>query len=282
MAAEYKGIRLGIGLGRGVRQAAAVLLAAVMSAVVLFPIYWLFLDSIRPASERYSRVPKFWTALPSFEAYRRLLVPLPFLDIRLLALNSVIVCTASTLLSLLVGILAGISLARLRFCGRQGLGNSMFFVYLIPPTLLCIPLYVLAAKFGLNDTRLGLTLAYCSFNVPFCTWMLRSYFQAIPRELEEAAMVDGCSRLGAWLRVLLPLAAPGILTTGVFAFTFSWNEYLYAYILTESHASRTLAVGLEFGGNSAAALVIAVPPLVLYLLGQRWIVAGLTAGAVKG
>jgi multiple sugar transport system permease protein len=271
-----------IRLQRGVQRAVAVLLTVVVLAVVLFPIYWLFLNSVRPAGELLSRVPSFWTARPSFAAYARLLIPQVFLDFRVLALNTLIVCTASTFFSLVVSILAGLSLARLRFRGQGSLGMAMFLVYLIPPTLLFIPLYLLMARFGLHDTRLGLTLAYMSFNVPFCTWMLRGYFQSIPRALEESAMVDGCSRIGAWTRVVLPLAAPAIAAAGVFAFTYAWNEHLYAYILTESNASRTLSVGLAFGNNSAAAMAIAVPPFILYVAAQRSLVTGMTAGAVNG
>jgi multiple sugar transport system permease protein len=258
--------------------------------MVLFPVYWTALASLKPTPELASPVPLFWTSNPTLDHYVQLWNE-PFIYFDRLTMNSLIIALGSTVLAVALSVFAGMALARLRFPGRQSLGLAVFVAYLVPPSLLFIPLYVMLANFSLQDTRLGLILVYNSFSLPFCIWMLRSYFQTIPRELEESAMIDGCTRVGAWLRVVLPLAAPGIVAAAIFAFTLAWNEFLYAYILTETNQSQTMPIGLasfinldvfRWGALSAGAVLMAIPAVVLYLLGQRFIVAGLTGGAVKG
>jgi multiple sugar transport system permease protein len=257
---------------------------------VLFPTYWTALASIKDPKDLMVRVPKFWTSTPTLNSYRGLLTQ-PFLQFERLTINSLTVALGATLMSVVMAVFAGLALARLRFPGRQRLGMAVFFTYLVPPVLLFIPLYVLMATLNLHDSKLGLILVYSSFTVPFGVWMLRGYFHTIPVELEECAMIDGCTRVGAWIRIVLPLASPGIAASAIFAFTLAWNEFLYAYVLTETANAQTMPIGLasfiqldvyRWGELSAGALVMAIPAVVLYFLGQRFVVAGLTGGAVKG
>ena len=257
---------------------------------VLFPVYWTVLASVKDPKVLANCVPVFWIATPTFEHYISLWTE-SFIYFDKLTVNSLIIALASTSGAVLMAVFAGLALARLRFPGRERLGMAVFLAYLVPPTLLFIPLYVMMANFKLHDTRVGLVLVNMSSSLPFSIWMLRSYFQTIPRELEESAMIDGCSRVGAWLRIVLPLAAPGIAAAALFSFTLAWNEFLYAYVLSETARSQTIPVGLtafiqldvyRWGELSAGAVISAIPAVVLYLLGQRFVVAGLTGGAVKG
>lgn len=263
---------------------------ALILVTVLFPAYWTVLASVKESKDLVARVPLFWITNPTYEHYVQLWTE-SFIYFDQLTINSLIVALASTAVSVLIAVFAGMALARLRFPGREALGLAVFFAYLVPSTLLFIPLYVMMANFNLHDTRLGLMLVYTSFSLPFSIWMLRSYFQTIPLELEESAMIDGCTRVEAWMRIVLPLAAPGIVAAALFSFTLAWNEFLYAYVLTETSRSQTMPVGLtafiqldvyRWGELSAGAVISAIPAVALYLLGQRFIVAGLTGGAVKG
>lgn len=283
---------MAIGL-RWRRRASALvggLWMAVILVVALFPVYWVTLNSFKDPRDIVARVPKFWITNPTLGSYVSLWDE-PFLKFGQLTVNSLVVSLGSTLLAVVIAVFAALALARLRFPGRQQLGMAMFFAYLVPASMLFIPLYVMMASFKLHDTRLGLTLVYSTFSVPFCIWMLRGYFQTVPVELEECAMIDGCTRVGAWVRIVLPLAAPGITASAIFAFTLAWNEFLYAYVLTESARSQTMPIGLasfinldvyRWGQLSAGAVVMAIPAVILYFLGQRFIVSGLTGGAVKG
>jgi multiple sugar transport system permease protein len=205
--------------------------------------------------------------------------------------NSAIVAICTTILSLIVGIFAAYAIVRLDFRGKNLLARGLIFSYLVPPVLLFIPLFELIFKLNLLNTPQGLILAYLTFTVPFTTWLLMGYFRTVPVALEEAALVDGCTRLTALLRVTLPLSAPAIVVTALFSFTLSWNEFLYALTFTSNPASQTVTVGLTstvaedvffWGVMMGASFLVAIPPVVLYLLGQRWVVRGLTAGAVKG
>lgn len=256
----------------------------------LAPVYWIALSSVKRSEDLMTTTPKFWVSNPTLASYVELWNE-QFIKFDRLTVNSLVVTISATILSVLVAVLAGLALTRLRFPGRKLLGMSVFFVYLVPASLLFLPLYVMMAGLRLHDSRLGLVLVYTSFSAPFCIWMLRGFLMSIPRELEESAMIDGCSRLGAWLRVVLPLAGPGIAATAVFGFTLAWNEFLYAYVLTETSRARTMPIGLvsfiqsdtyRWGELSAGAVVMALPVVVLYFVCQRFIVSGLTGGAVKG
>jgi multiple sugar transport system permease protein len=196
-----------------------------------------------------------------------------------------------TALSLVVGTVAAYAFARLRFPGRSWLILAFMGTYMLPPIALILPLYQIMGALGLRDTPLALILIYSSFVTPFVIWIMRGYIQTIPSELDDAARVDGCSRLGALVRVIVPLAAPGLLSTALLAFLLAWDEFLYALILTSTNASKTLPIalndfigryGLDFGLLATGGVIAALPPVVIAFLFQRHIVAGLTAGSVKG
>ncbi len=204
--------------------------------------------------------------------------------------NSMFVSVVVTALSVLLGALAAYSITRLRFTGRAALARGLIFTYLIPNSLLFIPLFTIVARFQLVDTLQSLILVYPTFTLPFCTWMMASYFRSIPIELEESARVDGATRLGALFRIVMPIAAPAVAVVAIFAFTQSWNEFLYALVFTNSLASRTVTVGLTqmlgedvffWGQMMAGALIAAVPSVILYMVAQRFVVRGLAAGGVK-
>lgn len=206
-------------------------------------------------------------------------------------LNSAIVAVVVTVLSIVLGALAAYSITRLRFTGRSSLARGLIFTYLLPNSLLFIPLFTIVARLNLADSIKSLILVYPTFTLPFCTWMMSSYFRSIPLELEDAALIDGCDRLGVLFRVVLPLSAPAVAVVALFAFTQSWNEFLYALIFTNSLASRTVTVGLTqmlgedvffWGQMMAGALITAVPPVILYMFAQRLVISGLAAGGVKG
>ncbi len=205
--------------------------------------------------------------------------------------NSALVSLVVTGLSIILGALAAYAITRLNFTGRATLARGLIFTYLLPNALLFIPLFTIVARLDLVDTLRSLILVYPTFTLPFCTWMMTSYFRSIPLELEDAALIDGCDRLGVLFKIVLPLAAPAVAVVALFAFTQSWNEFLYALVFTNSLASRTVTVGLTqmlgedvffWGQMMAGALITAVPPVVLYTLAQRFVISGLAAGGVKG
>lgn len=203
--------------------------------------------------------------------------------------NSGVIASSTTLICLLLGVLSAYALSRLKFPGSRVYMVLMLIVQMIPPIAIIIPLYVILRRFELLDTRYGLILVYLSFILPLVVWLMRSYFGAIPSELEDAARIDGCTRLGALFRIILPLSGPGLVSVAVFAFIAAWNEYLYAFVLTTA-AAKTLPVlvgefstklGLEYLRIAAAGVLASLPPVILALIFQRFIIRGLTAGAVK-
>ncbi|TMQ26237.1 MAG: carbohydrate ABC transporter permease [Candidatus Rokuibacteriota bacterium] len=253
-------------------------------------------------------VPFWWIASMSFKTYEQIqfaqsiYVPRPFtwenytglwLGTRfpLWLRNSAIIAGANTLASLLFGCLGAYALARLRFPGRALIARGLVVSYLVPPALLFIPLYRVLAELGATNSLAALFLSYPTFTVPFCTWLLIGFFKALPIELEEAALVDGATRLQALWRVLLPLAAPGIVAAAIFAFTLSWNEFLYALVFIQDERTLTVPVGLNlliygdvfhWGELMAASVITTVPVVTLYMFIHRWMVEGLAAGSVKG
>nr|WP_239542767.1 carbohydrate ABC transporter permease [Micromonospora terminaliae] len=205
--------------------------------------------------------------------------------------NSFLVAAGTVVISLVVGVLGGYALARLRFPLRRVTLLSFLVTYMLPPIALIIPLYLLMSRLGLLDTRSGLIVVYCSLATPFTLWNMSTFFASLPVELEEAARVDGCGRLGALVRVMLPLSKPGILATGLYAFLLCWDEFLYALIFTSTAQAKTVPVAIaeftgrnavDFGLIAAGGVLAALPPVVLAVLFQRYLVSGLAAGAVKG
>ena len=258
--------------------------------VTLFPFYWMLVASLKPNRELYNlRIFPFWVFDPTLDHYRYLFTNTLYAT---WLLNTLIISIASTAISLLFGILAGYALARLRFWGAGVLGVAIFVSYLVPQTLLFIPMFDVIKTLNLGDTRWALILTYPTFLIPFCTALLMGYFKSIPRELEESALIDGSSRLRALVEIVLPLAMPGILSAGIFAFTLSWNEFIYALVFITTTPMKTLPVGVVnelirgdvffWGSLMAGALLGSVPVALIYSFFVEYYVAGLTAGAVKG
>jgi multiple sugar transport system permease protein len=235
-----------------------------------------------------SLVSMFWPSPLVFENYDQLLRKTNFTS---WFANSTIVAVSSTLLATAVGTIGAYALARLRFRGRAFMSSATLITYLVPPSILFIPLYAQIRTLGLSDSLAGLIAAYPSFTVPFVTWLLMGYFESIPVELEESAMIDGATRFGAFRRIILPLAAPGVLAAALYAFTQAWNEFLYALVFITDVKQRTLPVGLSsfitgdvygWGYLMAGAVLTTVPVIVVYIYLQKYMVEGLTAGSVKG
>lgn len=264
------------------------LLGLFTAAVLGFPVYWMVLTAFRPATEILSLPPEFWPSRPTLGNFARAMGTETFWpNVR----SSVVIGVGTVLVSLLVGTLAAFALARFRFAGRKAFVVVILTVQMIPLAALIIPVYLLLNDAGLTDSLAGVILVYLVFTLPFTVWMLHGFIVAIPAELEEAAMVDGCGRLGAFTRVVLPLLAPGLVATSVFAMVQAWNEYVLVYVLLSTPEKQTLSIwlvsfqtsfGTDYGGLMAGATLTALPVVVFFLAVQRKIAAGLATGAVKG
>jgi multiple sugar transport system permease protein len=258
--------------------------------LLLFPFYWMFITSVKTNSELIdlNGLP-FWVFQPTLDHYRYLFAETGFLR---WTLNTLTISVVATAISLVCSILAGYALARLRFRGAGAIGAAIFVTYLVPQTLLFLPLLEVVRQLGLSNSLWSMILTYPTILIPFGTWLLMGYFRSIPRELEEAALIDGASRLRAMTQIVLPLALPGILSAGIFAFTLSWNEFIYALVFTNSTDIKTIPVGVVtelvkgdvyfWGSLMAGALLGSVPVALIYSFFVENYVGGLTAGAVKG
>jgi multiple sugar transport system permease protein len=257
--------------------------------VLLFPFYWMAITSLKPDFELYNtRNVPFWVMNPTLTHWLYLFKQTLFTR---WAWNTLCIATASTIISLFAGVLAGYSLSRLRFPGSTTFGISIFVTYLVPPTLLFIPLSRVIAELHLLDSPWALILTYPTFLVPFSAWLLMGYFKTIPRELEECARIDGATRLQAMTKIVLPLGMPGILSAGIFSFTLSWNEFLYALVFISSPQQKTIPVGVVselirgdvffWGALMAGALFGSIPVAFVYSFFVENYVSGMT-GAVKG
>jgi multiple sugar transport system permease protein len=260
----------------------------ILLVLVLFPFYWMTITSFKSEDQMRSLVSMFWPSPVVLENYGHLLSRT---DFTVWYRNSAIVAVGSTLLATAIGTIGAYALARLRFAGRAFMSSAVLITYLVPPSILFIPLYAQIRTLGLADSLGGLIAVYPSFTVPFVTWLLMGYFESIPVELEEAAMIDGATRFGAFRRVILPLAAPGVLAAALYAFTQAWNEFLYALVFVSDVKQRTLPVGLStfitgdvygWGYLMAGAVLTTLPVIAVYIYLQRYMVEGLTAGSVKG
>ena len=276
---------------------AALLYAGMVVAliVVLAPFAWLLISSVAAPVDLLARPLKWIPEHISFDRFVQLTVGSQPNDqaqgFRSALLNSSLIASTVTALSMVVGTLAAYAFARLRFPGRGWLILAFMATYMLPPIALILPLYQIMGALGLRDTPLALILIYSSFVTPFVIWIMRGYIATIPSDLDDAARVDGCSRLGALVRVIVPVSTPGLLSTALLAFLLAWDEFLYALILTSTNASKTLPValndfigryGLDFGLLATGGVIAAIPPVLIAFAFQRSIVAGLTAGGVKG
>jgi multiple sugar transport system permease protein len=269
------------GLGSGVALAGLLIF-------VLAPLYWIAVTAFKSEGQIVMRDHDLWPTPWTLEQFGDLFATKPFGS---WYLNTVLVSVASTVVALVCATLAGYALARLRFRGAQSFTVTVLLTYVMPGALLFIPLYQLLIGVRLTDSLWSLVVTYPTFTLPFATWLLTGYFSSIPVELEEAALVDGCNRVQALLRVVLPLAKPGLLAVALFTLTNAWNEFLFAFVFITKDAYKTLPVGMQsmitgdvvpHGQLAAASLLVSIPVVVMYAFGQRFLTEGLTAGAVKG
>lgn len=258
-------------------------LMIVVLIVMLFPFYWMILTSFRSQVDNVSRVP-VWLFTPTLENYRNVIARNNFLEF---TWNSFVIAALSTAIGLVLGLPAAYSIARFK---QNGLALAILFARLTPYITYLVPWYLAFRALRLIDTYIALTLTHLIVGMPLIVWIMISFFEGVPVELEEAAFVDGASRVGAFMRIILPLSAPGIVAASILAFIFSWNQFLFSLVLSGPN-TRPVPVAvfnfisygqIDFGGLGAAAVLITLPVIILTLIIQRWIVTGLTMGAVKG
>jgi multiple sugar transport system permease protein len=260
---------------------------ALFVVMVAVPLFWMVTTAIKTNKELYEDF-SYFPRRPTMENFVRVIQREDLLtNIR----NSLVVGLTTTAITVVVSALAAFSIVRYRYRGREMIGRFILFKYVLPTAMLFVPLYAIVTALGLGNTLQSLMLTYLSFTVPFCTWMLMGYFRSIPAELEEHAMVDGCTKIGALVRILLPLSAPGLVASAIFSFTLAWNEFLLALVFTVETRTMTVPIRLSmmvvgdqyiWGQLMAGAVLASVPVAILYFLGQRFVVQGLAAGAVKG
>jgi multiple sugar transport system permease protein len=257
--------------------------------ILLFPFYWMTVTSFKPNAELYDykTYNPFWIAQPTLDHIRKLLFQTAYPTWLLTTMS---VAVAATFLSLFCSVLAAYAIQRLRFKGSQYVGLAIYLAYLVPPSILFIPLAAMVFRLGLFDTPLALILVYPTFLVPFCTWLLIGYFKSIPYELEECALIDGATRLQILRQITLPLAIPGIISAGIFSFTLSWNEFIYALAFIQSSEKKTVPVAIltelvsgdvyQWGALMAGSLMGSLPVAIFYSFFVDYYVSSLT-GAVK-
>jgi multiple sugar transport system permease protein len=256
--------------------------------VLLFPFYWMGITTFKPDNELLSRDGNpFWIISPTMAHIEKLLFKTEYPQ---WMWNTVVVSVTSTFFSLFASVLAAYAIERLRFKGAKQTGLAIFLAYLVPPSILFIPLASVIFQLGLFDTRLALILTYPTFLIPFCTWLLMGYFRSIPFELEECAMIDGANRWEILIKIILPLSVPGLISAGIFAFTLSWNEFIYALTFISSSEVKTVPVGVvtelvegdvyHWGALMAGALFGSLPVAFIYSFFVEYYVSGMT-GSVK-
>ncbi len=255
---------------------------------LLFPFYWMGLTAFKPNAELLATDGNpFWVIEPTLAHFKKLFVDTSYPT---WLWNTVIVSVVATFVSLATSVFAAYAIERLRFKGSRQLGVAIFLAYLVPPSILFIPLATMVFQLGMFDSRLALIFTYPTFLIPFCTWLLMGYFRSIPFELEECAIIDGATRWQILTRIVLPLAIPGLISAGIFAFTLSWNEFIYALTFVSASENKTVPVGVitelvegdvyHWGSLMAGALVGSLPVAIMYSFFVEYYVAGMT-GAVK-
>jgi multiple sugar transport system permease protein len=268
------------GIGNGM-----LLLMVLWTAI---PFYWMIATSLKHDKEIYGYEATLVPEKPTLANYATVFRETPYL---LFLRNSLAVAIGSTIVSIVIACLGAYAVARLEFPGRALLARGLVFTYLVPTSLLFIPMFAMMSALRLTDSLHGLIIAYLGFDVPFCTWLLMGYFRTVPVELEEAARVDGCNRVTALIRVVLPMSLPALVVVTFFSFTHAWNEFLYAHVFTSTTGARTVTTGLVnfmsqdvffWGPLMASTVMSALPPVLMFLVFQRWVVKGLTLGGVKG
>lgn len=268
----------------------AVLYVACLAFAIpaVMPFLWMVSTSLKPYDELFLAPPLWWPRHPTLQTYWNVLFRG---DLSRAALNSVIVATLTTSLALFLGVSSGYGFARFRFRGRDAFGISVLFSQMLPQSVVLIPLYLFFDRLGLIDTYPALVISYLVIVLPLCTWMLRGYFLGLPKEIEAAALIDGCSQAGVLFRIVIPLAKPAIVATGLYAFTVAWNEFLFAVTFSQTMRTQTLPVrtasftgeyDVDWASIMAAATIMSIPVVAIFLTSQSYFVRGLAAGAVKG
>jgi len=274
--------------GRLLRKLGLGLLVLLALAFVGFPLIWMALSSLKPAEELFKTPPVFFPKNATFAWYRE-----AFSDSTVVRyfVNSLIIAIATMLIDVVMGTLGAYSLARFNYRGRRAITVGVLSAYCIPPIMLMIPLHRIIAEMGLKSSYLGLIIGHVTVTFPFCIWLMISFFKKIPKEIEEAALMDGASAFTTFYRIVLPLCIPGVLSTGIMAFILSWNEYLLSSVLVSSDSMKTLTVGLanyissteiDWGTIMALGTATTIPIVILFTAIQKYFVEGLTAGAIKG
>jgi N,N'-diacetylchitobiose transport system permease protein len=275
------------GRRRTVRRIALNLTGLLVFLVMVFPVYWMAATAFKPGEDVLSYEPQWLPTSPTLANFRDAIGRPYFWDN---VKNSLIVVGAVVLASLVLAFLAAVALAKFPFRGRRAFVVVIFAVQMVPLAALIIPLYITLSRVGQVDTLTGVIVTYVAFVLPFCVWLLRGFVAGVPKELEEAAMVDGSTRFGAFVRIMLPLVAPGLVATSIFAFIQAWNEFIIAYVLLSSQEKQTLTIwlanfttqrGTDWGSLMAGATLTALPVVAFFVIVQRRIAFGLTAGAVK-
>lgn len=260
---------------------------AILLTAALVPIYWMLNTSFKQNAEIYRMTPTLWPAKFDFSSgYAKLLNS----DFLIQLKNSFTVSMSVSVISVLISFHAAYAIARMNFTGRRFGSRFILYCYLMPSSIMFIPLYMVVTKIGLADTLFGLIFIYPTFVIPYATWILTAYLQSISKEIEQSAIVDGCTRIGAMYRIVFPLASPGIMSTFIFSFTLCWSEFLYSLVMITSPGNKTITVGLSdlivtdvypWAALSAGAIFSTVPILVLFLIASKYVTTGLTAGGVK-
>lgn len=271
----------------GVRNIVLTIGLTVFTAWTLFPILWIIQTSLKPDRDLYRQV-SLWPTRITNAHYLEVLRDTPFLTY---FRNSFLVAAGTTAIAMAIAVLAAYALTRLVFRGRTFVARATIVTYLVPPALLFIPLFQIANQFGLQDRSVGLIVVYLIFAVPFSTWLTISYFNTIPSDLEDAALVDGATRLQSLISIFVPLALPALAVVALYTFTQAWNEFLFAFLLIGRESQKTVPVGLHefvigdvfaWGPLMAGSLIASLPPVLIYIAAQRWVVSGLAGGAIKG
>ncbi|MEZ5784222.1 MAG: carbohydrate ABC transporter permease [Rhizobiaceae bacterium] len=271
-------------LGRRVRIVAGI----VACFVFLFPVFWMVLSSFKDQRDIFTTPPTLFFT-PTLETY---IGYMQRADINRRLINTIIVATGSGLLSIVAGAMAGYALARIKLKGATTIGVLILLSRGVPPIALAVPMFLVARSMGLTDKHITLILAYCTFLIPYVMWLMRGFFLALPKELEESAMIDGCSRFGAFFKIIVPISVPGLLSTLIFSMILAWEELLFALVLTNRYAS-TIPVaiagiagdtvnGANWGALTAVGTITVIPVVVFALLVQKWLIQGLADGATKG
>ncbi|WP_269932599.1 carbohydrate ABC transporter permease [Aminobacter sp. HY435] len=284
MSAAVSVRRRKVPVGHYVRVTSGV----VACLLFLFPVFWMVLTSFKMPRDIFTTPPTLFFT-PTLETY---ISYMSRADIPYRMLNTVIVAFGSAFISIIAGSMAGYALARIRLRGAGMLGALILLSRGVPPIALAVPMFLVARSLGLTDKHITLILAYCTFLIPYVMWLMRGFFMALPKELEESAMIDGCTRFGAFFRIIVPISLPGILSTMIFSVILAWEELLFALVLTNRNAS-TIPVsiagiagdsvnGANWGALTAVGTLTVVPVVIFALLVQKWLIQGLADGATKG